>query len=164
MIELYLIRHGLAGEFGTYTNDDERPLTEDGKKKTCLVAKRLMDLGLQFDLILTSPLTRARQTSDILVEIGLSTQWQEANYLASGSITPWLDWLEAWTPGNQERLALVGHEPSLSTWAELLAWGEVKGAVELKKAGVIGLSLPETGSPIGRSTLFWLTPPRFLLG
>lgn len=164
MIELYLIRHGLAGEFGTYTNDDERPLTEDGKKKTRLVAKRLMDLGLQFDLILTSPLTRARQTADILVETGLSTRSQDANYLASGTITPWLDWLEAWTPGNHERLGLVGHEPSLSTWAELLAWGEVKGAVELKKAGVIGLSLPETGSPIGRSTLFWLTPPRFLLG
>lgn len=164
MIELYLIRHGLAGESGTYTNDDERPLTEDGKKKTCLVAKRLMDLGLQFDLILTSPLTRARQTADILLETGLSTQLQEASYLASGTITPWLDWLADWTPGNQQRLALVGHEPSLSTWAELLAWGEVKGAVELKKAGVIGLSLPETGSPIGRSTLFWLTPPRFLLG
>jgi phosphohistidine phosphatase len=167
MIELYLIRHGLAGESGTYTNDDERPLTEDGKKKTRLVAKRLMDLGLQFDLILTSPLVRAKQTADILVDVGLSAHLQQVSYLASGTITPWLNWLADWQPkesNHQERLALVGHEPSLSTWAELLAWGEVKGAVELKKAGVIGLSLPETGSPIGRSTLFWLTPPRFLLG
>jgi len=165
VIELYLIRHGLAGESGTYTNDDERPLTEDGKKKTRLVAKRLIDLGLKFDLILTSPLVRAKQTADILVDVGLSTQLQEANYLASnGNITAWLAWLSTWTPGNHECLALVGHEPSLSTWAEQLTWGEVKGAVELKKAGIIGLTLPETGSPIGRSTLFWLAPPRFLLG
>ncbi|NJP11301.1 MAG: phosphohistidine phosphatase SixA, partial [Leptolyngbyaceae cyanobacterium RU_5_1] len=29
-MDLYLIRHGLAGQHGTYANDDERPLTEDG--------------------------------------------------------------------------------------------------------------------------------------
>jgi phosphohistidine phosphatase len=165
MIELYLIRHGLAGEFGTYPNDNERPLTEDGIKKTRLIANRLIDLGLQFDLILTSPLVRAKQTADILVEVGLGSQLQEVNYLALDSnITAWLSWLSTWVPGNQKRLALVGHEPTLSTWAELLAWGEVKGAIKLKKAGIIALSLPESGSPIGQSTLFWLTPPRFLLG
>jgi phosphohistidine phosphatase len=165
MIELYLIRHGLAGEYGTYANDDERPLTEEGQEKTRLVAKRLLALGLQFDLILSSPLVRAKQTADILVEVGLSAQLQEANCLApSGTLTTWVDWLANWTPGKQGRLAIVGHEPTLSDWAKQLVWGDVKGSVALKKAGVIGLSLPESGSPIGRSTLFWLTPPRFLLG
>lgn len=32
-MELYLIRHGLAAERGTYTNDDERPLTDEGVRK-----------------------------------------------------------------------------------------------------------------------------------
>jgi phosphohistidine phosphatase len=33
----------------------------------------------------------------------------------------------------------------------------------LKKAGAIGLQLPDEGSPIGNSQLFWLTPPRLAL-
>jgi phosphohistidine phosphatase len=56
----------------------------------------------------------------------------------------------------------VGHEPNLSLWAETLLWGKTNGVLTLKKAGVLGLTLPEQ-TPIGNSTLFWLTPPRFLL-
>ncbi|MER3478597.1 MAG: phosphohistidine phosphatase SixA, partial [Leptolyngbya sp. ERB_1_2] len=58
-MKLYLIRHGLAGQHGDHANDDERPLITEGKRKTEQVAKRLRSLELQFDLILTSPLTRA---------------------------------------------------------------------------------------------------------
>lgn len=163
-IDIYLIRHGLAGERGSYENDDQRPLTEEGKKRTRQVAKRLVELDLQLDLILTSPLVRARQTADLLIDAGLATQLEEASYLADGQIDRWLTWLDTWEPGKHRQLALVGHEPSLSEWAELLAWGELSHAIQLKKAGVIGLSLPEQGSPLGRSTLFWLAPPRFLIG
>ncbi|MER3478596.1 MAG: phosphohistidine phosphatase SixA, partial [Leptolyngbya sp. ERB_1_2] len=60
-------------------------------------------------------------------------------------------------------LALVGHEPDLSGWAELLVWGEVRDRILLKKAGMIGLDLPDSGSAISNSQLFWLTPPKFLL-
>lgn len=164
-IELYLIRHGLAGERGTVANDDKRPLTEEGKKKTRQVAKRLRELGLQFDLILTSPLVRAQQTADILMEMGLSPTLEQADFLAhGGSIDAWLDWLRSWNKPEQARLALVGHEPELSAWAEILLWGEEKGTLTLKKAGVLALTVPSVGSPIGRSCLFWLTPPRLLLG
>ncbi|UBF28180.1 phosphohistidine phosphatase SixA [Kovacikia minuta CCNUW1] len=162
--ELYLIRHGLAGEHGSYPNDDERPLTEEGKKKTREIAKRLLDLELNFDLILTSPLVRARQTADILLKVGLSKKLEEASYLApGGSIDAWLEWLRSQQQAHF-CLALVGHEPGLSEWAEILLWGKSRGALTLKKAGVIGMSLPETSSPVGSSSLFWLTPPRFLLG
>ena len=163
-VDLYLIRHGLAGEHGTYANDDERPLTEEGKKKTRQVANRLREFGLQFDRMLTSPLVRARQTADILLDVGLTNQLDESVYLApGGDIMAWLDWLQAHDELNHTSLALVGHEPSLTEWAETLVWGEPRGILELKKAGVIGLALPEKGSPIGNSTLFWLTPPRFLI-
>ena len=60
-------------------------------------------------------------------------------------------------------LALVGHEPDLSQWAELLIWGEAKGVLQLKKAGIIGIEIPDHIDPIGNSILFWLTPPRLLL-
>jgi phosphohistidine phosphatase len=163
-IELYIVRHGLAGEHGTYANDNERPLTEDGKKKTRQVAKRLRDLALHFHLILTSPLVRAKQTADILMDAGLADKLDAEDFLApDGKIEDWITWLQSWQHPETPCLAIVGHEPNLSTWTELLLWGEAKGSIELKKAGVIGLSLPDEGSPIGKSTLFWLTPPRFLL-
>ncbi len=162
---LYLIRHGLAGEHGSYANDNERPLTEEGKQKTRQVARRLVALSLEFDLILTSPLVRAKQTAEILMDSGLGKRLEEFSPLApEGSIEDWLKWLSSWKSGKTGCLALVGHEPGLSTWAETLIWGEARGAIELKKAGIIGLLLPTTGSPVGHSQLFWLTPPRFLLG
>lgn len=162
--EVYFIRHGLAGERGSYANDDERPLTSEGKKKTRQVAKRLVDLGLEFDRLLTSPLVRARQTAEILMEAGLSATLEEADFLAhGGSIEGWLDWLPSWSPGPHNRLALVGHEPDLTTWVETLLWGEARGVMTLKKAGIIGLTLPEQGSPVQQCDLFCLMPPRLLL-
>jgi phosphohistidine phosphatase len=162
-LTLYIIRHGLAGEHGSYANDAERPLTPEGQHKTQQVAKRLKAIDLSFHLILTSPLVRAKQTAEILQEVGLSQHLEESDFLApGGDFEEWLDWLAAWR-SNKTSLAIVGHEPDLSAWAERLIWGEVRQRLVLKKAGAIGLTLPETGTPVGNSELFWLTPPRFLL-
>ena len=161
-IDLYLIRHGLAGQHGDYTNDAERPLTDEGKRKTKQVAKRLVDLGITVDLMLTSPLVRAQQTADICKDAGLSKSLEVADCLATGNIEEWLAWFEGWR-SPEKSLALVGHEPTLSAWAEVLTVGSTTGNFILKKAGVIGLTVPVEESPIGHSQLFWLTPPRLLL-
>jgi phosphohistidine phosphatase len=162
-MDLYLIRHGLAGQHGDYANDDERPLTDEGKQKTRQVAKRLHELGLRFDLILTSPLVRATQTAEILQSSKLSKKLEITDFLApGGNIQDWLSWLETWKAPDKT-LCLVGHEPDLSAWAEQLIWGDVRGKLILKKAGAIGLLLPSTDKPISNSQLFWLSPPRFLL-
>lgn len=162
-MELYIIRHGLAGEHGSYANDDERPLTEEGIRKTKGIAKRLRALKLRFDLVQTSPLVRAKQTAQILQETKLCDQLQEYEQLSpGGKFDAWLSWLQQWKqPG--KCLAIVGHEPDLSAWAEQLVWGEVRHQLILKKAGVIGLLLPDRGELVKHCQLFWLTPPRFLL-
>ena len=164
-MELYLIRHGIAEERGSNNNDQERSLTDLGRQKTHLVAARLYQLGLRFDLILTSPLVRSRQTAEILRFCGLSSQLEESSYLApDGDIHARLrGLLEQQQHLAQSQLALVGHQPDLGQWAEILIWGEAREGLVLKKAGIIGLILPETGSAVGRSWLFWLTPPKFLL-
>jgi phosphohistidine phosphatase len=178
-VELYLIRHGIAQEGGLDITDEERSLTQEGRQKTEKVAQRLKKLGLQFDLIVTSPLVRARQTAEILIGTGLSSQMEESSHLApDGQISNWLvDWLEPKNYSQNTQLALVGHEPCLSNWAEILLWGseivngesragefsEVKAGLVLKKAGMIGIKLPESGSPLGRSQMFCLTPPKYLL-
>ena len=162
---LYLIRHGIAAERGTYADDAERPLTQVGRQKTQEVAAQLQRLDLSFDLILTSPYVRACQTAEILEAAGLSNQVEVSRLLApAGDIQSWLPWLERSRLSGKTHLALVGHEPDLGNWAEILIYREIKGRLRLKKAGIIGLTLPETGSPIGQSYLFWLTPPRLLLG
>ncbi|MBD1910871.1 MULTISPECIES: phosphohistidine phosphatase SixA [unclassified Leptolyngbya] len=163
-IDLYIVRHGLAGEHGSYADDEKRPLTDEGQRKTKQIANRLESFGIRFDSILTSPLVRARQTADIFVAAGLGKTLEESRLLApEGHIQDWLPWFETWKQSGSECLALVGHEPNLSTWAEQLVWGEIRYHIRLKKAGVIGITLPKTGSPIGQGELFWLTPPRFLM-
>ena len=164
-MELYLIRHGIAQVATSDMKDEERSLTEDGRKKTQKVAQRLKNLGLSFDLIATSPLVRSQQTAEILISTGLSSQLEECSYLApEGSIQDWIvQWLMPKNYPSSTRLGLVGHEPCLSNWAEILVWGEAKDSLVLKKAGTIGIETPPNGSLVGRCQMFWLTPPRYLL-
>src|SRR5438105_14345375 len=65
--ELYLIRHGLAAERGeAYPDDSKRPLTSRGIQRLKREAKALNALDVSFDVILTSPLVRTRQTAEAL--------------------------------------------------------------------------------------------------
>lgn len=164
MTLLYLIRHGIAAERELHHTDEERPLTKEGDRKTRKVAERLLELELQFEVILTSPLVRARQTAEILQISGLSSQIEEFPALApGGDIALWLNWYNHWCSISGKTVALIGHQPDLGDWAEILVWGEARDVLIVKKAGVIGITLPETGSPVGNSQLFWLTQPKFLL-
>lgn len=161
MRELYLIRHGLAAQRGTYANDDERPLTEAGQKRTRQVAKRLKKLGLQFDYLLSSPLVRAQQTAEILKAEGLAQAITITTTLAPGGNL--ITWAAEYGDRPWQRLALVGHEPDLGHWAEQLVWSCQPGNLVVKKAAVIGLEVPEAHMTLGSARLFWLTPPRLLL-
>ncbi|BAZ28817.1 phosphohistidine phosphatase SixA [Cylindrospermum sp. NIES-4074] len=164
-MELYLIRHGIAEDREAGIKDEDRKLTKEGRQKTEKIAQRLVTLDLHFDLIITSPLVRAQQTAEILIGAGLSSQLEQSSHLSpEGNINNWLaEWLEPRKYPQKTQLALVGHEPNLSNWAEILLWGEAKERLVLKKAGMIGIKLPEIGSPWGRSHMFWLTPPKYLL-
>ncbi|NEP13063.1 MAG: phosphohistidine phosphatase SixA [Symploca sp. SIO2C1] len=165
-MELYLIRHGIAAERETYTNDEERPLTNKGRYKTSKVAKQLYQRGLRFDLILTSPLVRAKETAAILKDVGLSNRVEEFPSLApDGDIYTWVNWLELARENNrvESSLALVGHQPDLGNWAEILVWGKSREKFVLKKAGLIGLHIPETKTLLSQSELFLLTAPKWLI-
>ncbi|HAC64968.1 MAG TPA: phosphohistidine phosphatase SixA, partial [Cyanothece sp. UBA12306] len=111
-----------------------------------------------------SPLVRAYQTAEILQTVGLSDQLEISNFLSpDGEISDWVNW---WTNSGYNRedshLALVGHQPNLGEWAEILLWGTSQGKIMVKKAGIIGLNLPQVVTPVGRSELFLLTSPKWL--
>ena len=161
--EIYLVRHGLAGQFGEYDDDSVRPLTEEGVKKTTKVAQRLRDFGIQFDRLFTSPYERAYQTAQILQSVGLGESIEPvADLKPNGDDTAILGSL---TKLRREglRVAIVGHEPNLSRLAANLIFGQSSEALTLKKAGVIGLTAPIVGDLVGQCQLFWLVPPRLLV-
>ena len=66
-LSLYLVRHGLAAERGAeWPDDGKRPLVPRGVARLRKEAAALKTLDVTFDVILTSPLTRAKQTADVL--------------------------------------------------------------------------------------------------
>lgn len=164
-MQVYLVRHGIAAPRGTYSHDEKRPLTDIGRKKTVKVAKRLLSVKVKFDLILSSPLVRASQTAEIFQQEGLSKTIDIFSPLKpEGNIEHWLTWLQSWQLDNEKRtLALVGHQPNLGDWAEMLIWGTIKQQIVVKKSGVIGLQLPNIGTPISRSSLFLLLSPKWII-
>lgn len=64
-MEIYLIRHGAAYE---KREDSERHLNNDGVNQCHLTGIALKKLDIQFDLIVSSPKARARQTAEIIAE------------------------------------------------------------------------------------------------
>lgn len=163
-VELYFIRHGLAGVARPSRDDGSRALTRAGVRRTRAVARRLVETGLRLDGLLSSPLARAQQTADILCAVGLASRVEPFPPLRpGGEVDAFLRWLQRWRRAHHRRLGLVGHMPDLGAWAEVLLFGEPRGRLVLKKAGVLGLHLPASGSPVGRSSLFLLVPPRLLV-
>ncbi|MEB3263799.1 MAG: histidine phosphatase family protein [Synechococcus sp.] len=164
--ELLLLRHGIAEERTPEREDASRALTPRGERRTRAVLERLGGLALGCELMVTSPLVRARQTAELAREAGLAGRLLEAAELSpEADPDPLLESCLAGQPpwGGWRRLALVGHEPDLSVLAARLL-GAPPGSLELRKAGVILLALPPQGAPWGSSTLRLLLSPRALLG
>lgn len=63
--ELWLVRHGETrwSSAGKHTSTTDLPLTDDGEDQARSLAPRLAGTG--FDLVLTSPLDRARRTAEL---------------------------------------------------------------------------------------------------
>jgi len=66
--ELWLLRHGEAEPTGGPTADADRRLTPRGEDQARAAGRMLERLGVRFDLIATSPKTRAVQTAQLAAE------------------------------------------------------------------------------------------------
>jgi phosphohistidine phosphatase len=162
MPALYLIRHGIAAERGDdWPDDAKRPLTHKGLARMREVAAGLHAMGADVDVVLSSPLVRARETA------GLVSEAQKPSppvvlipALAPGGtpaeVAEELGRHAAWAA-----LALVGHEPGLG---ELAAWLiGARAALALKKGGACRIdvaSLPP--APARSGQLVWLATPKML--
>ncbi len=154
---VYLVRHAIAEEAGAWQDKDEtRPLTQEGIRKMREVAGGLSAVVDGLDRICSSPLTRARQTAEILAR----------QFKFKEDLLVWEELIPGAKPQALERklksldvpsVALVGHEPHLGyVISYFLAGTEDAVRVDFKKAGVCcldyGASLP--------ATLLWFIPPK----
>ena len=160
MLELYLIRHGLAAQRGEeWPDDSKRPLTSQGIAKMKKEARGLVALDVSFDQIIASPLVRTRQTADVIAE----ALKNKPPITTSDSLAP------AGTPAavideiakhvRKPRIALVGHEPNLGELAAQLI--RSRTPLEFKKGGVCRIDF-DVLPPKGAGALRWFVTPRML--
>ncbi|HEY3886297.1 MAG TPA: phosphohistidine phosphatase SixA [Vicinamibacterales bacterium] len=159
MLELFLIRHGLAGERGReYPDDAKRPLTPAGVAKLRKEARALEDIGVVFDEIICSPLVRARQTADVFAEMKNKPAVVQSDALAPSG-TPAAVIQELMKHLRKGKLALVGHEPNLGELAAHLLGAH--NPFEFKKGGVCRIDF-DVPPAKGAGLLRWLVTPKIL--
>jgi phosphohistidine phosphatase len=159
-MQLLLIRHAIAVPRGTPDiPDDERPLTKRGRRRFRSAARGLARLVARPDFLLSSPLPRARETADIAArEWGKRVEVTEEPALAGGTVEQISKVLERF-PGDST-VAIVGHEPDLSSFLAHLLDTKASERLTFRKGGVACVEVP--GSPGNGGTLTWYLPPRVL--
>lgn len=162
--EIFILRHGIAADHGTYKRDSERPLTEEGIEKTTKIAKVIQKMDLGLDLVLSSPYVRARETAEILAkETGLKKQLYFSDHLmVEGDPIELIREIQKNYMG-YKRMVLVGHEPYLSGFISALSAGSASSFIELKKAGFAKLSLMGELRYNRCAVLEWLLAPKQML-
>jgi phosphohistidine phosphatase len=161
-MRLYIVRHAIAAPHGAPgISDDERPLTEEGIKKMKKGVAGLKALDVFPEVILTSPLPRARETAEIVrVALGPAIDLRDLRALAPGGDREEL-YQELRDREEAREVMLVGHQPSLGEIAGDIAFRSAGCFLDLKKGGACAIDL-ERFAPVPRGTLLWLLTPSLL--
>lgn len=164
-MELFVIRHAIAEPLGKENgfSDEKRRLTAEGGNRMREVMKGLAKLGVEFDLILTSPLARAVETAEIVgTAAGLTKKEikQSVNLAPGASVESLFAEIKGLT--GVEAIALIGHQPDLGVLISRIIQS-VAGdlSIQLKKGSVCCLNVTET-VPTLRGDMVWLLTPRQL--
>ncbi len=119
-MEIYLVRHGAAY---IKEEDPERHLNNDGLNQCHLTGRALRRLDIMFDLIVSSPKVRARQTAEIIAE---EVNYPNKEIKITETLQPATDPKETISFLNEltdmKKVLLAGHLPLLGNLAsELLS-------------------------------------------
>jgi phosphohistidine phosphatase len=145
-MNLYLMRHANAG-LGRENPllDARRSLVKEGKEQCILMARTMNALKVQVDVIVSSPLKRARQTAQLVgTEMGY-----DARVEVSPALGPDADY------SGFENVMLVGHNPNLFQFLGRLITGNGGAAIRMRKGSVARLKMDRHPA-----LLQWLIDPR----
>ena len=154
----YFLRHGIAVEPGEWRGSDaDRPLTPDGCKRMEREAKAIAALLPDLELIVTSPLLRARQTAEFVAQRLRLRNLIQDDRVAHGFNARTCQAILT-EHADAQSVMFVGHDPTMSaTVGKLIG----DGNVELKKAALAGIDVADRTSTSG--TLIFLIPPKVLV-
>ena len=157
--KLFILRHGIAAERGGFTHDSERTLTSEGEEEMERVAKGMQKLGLEFDLILSSPYVRARQTAEIVADrFKMKVKFTD-NLIPSAEAKKLLREIEA-DYGSARNILLASHDPFVSAFMSIMVAGSPAMVVDFKKGGLCKVVCHKL--TMGMGQLKWLLTPRQL--
>jgi len=135
-MRLYLMQHALA-----YSSEEnsERALSPAGVEQAKQSAHGIRRLGLEFDLIMTSPKRRAKQTAALVAE---GVRYPYSDIMTTEALMPdqepdaLLEHLQK--ESTDSRILIVGHLPHLARLAEALTGG---GDMIFENAGLTCLEM-----------------------
>ncbi len=157
MQNIFILRHGHAEELDQVQqkNDFDRKLTEEGIDKVTKLASFLNKMEENIELILTSPLVRAKETATIMSKILVpKPDMKVVEFLTSGvSVKEIAKGLMTFNSLNN--VLLVGHAPDLEIFLGKLINAE---RIKLKKSALAKVALNEGVELAG--DLIWLVVPK----
>ncbi|MDC8447907.1 MAG: histidine phosphatase family protein [Nitrospira sp.] len=161
-MDCILVRHGIAVEPDEWDGTEEnRPLTEKGKRRVRQVAEGLAALDCKPTHLFTSPFVRAYDTARLLRAVVCPTLKVETREeLVVGAKPQQLVELLHALPADAV-VVCVGHEPQLGEVVSLLLCGKALPNFPLKKAGAALIESEDVLNQ-GRGRLCWWLQPRQL--
>lgn len=158
-MDCILIRHGIAVEPKEWEGSEEnRPLTEKGKKRVRQAAAGLAALNCRPTHLLSSSFVRAYDTARLLRTVVCpSLKVETRDELAVGSAPERIVALLRSLPLESVVLC-VGHEPLLGEVAGLLLCGKATSNFPMKKAGAALIHLPGNVTSGQGQLRWWLQP------
>ena len=175
-MKLYILRHGEAGKRPPVgSKSSEASLTITGQNEITEVSKAIMELGLKFDLIATSPLKAAYQTAEILSYGGSKLKSKDKRKIERimYRIEKWdelkpegkkqLLWRKLSKLDSESSILIVGHEPGLGEIiSEVIVPNDHPiNNVHLKKGSLAKVEI-FTFRPKTKGKLDWLISPKIL--
>jgi phosphohistidine phosphatase len=154
MTELRLLRHADAGDPEAWTRpDDERPLSEKGRKHAERLGRLLATTKDRPEVFITSPKVRAHQTAE-LAAAAADTRIVVDDRLGGPLDLVTIERIVA-DAGSPARPVLVGHDPDFSeVLAELIGIGELP----MKKGAYARIDI-DPPFRAGTGLLRYLLPP-----
>jgi phosphohistidine phosphatase len=152
-MRVLVIRHAHAAPQSPGMSDADRTLTAEGERRFRAAARGLAAI-VRPDVLLTSPLLRARQTAAI-AGAAWTLEPRPERALASGPVDQIFDLLGDQPP--DATVALVGHEPTVSLLVATLAGLPSADAVAFEPGAAALLEWDGPGR--GSGWLVWFLPP-----
>ncbi len=154
---LTFVRHAEASSGAA--SDFERRLTQHGKNQAAQLAAFYATIKYPPELILSSPVVRARQTAEVIKQRLESATFLEQAWLSCG-MNPENCLCEISSFTRFKSILLVGHEPDLSKTIAFLLGSPNLRSIPVVTASICALEIPSFGP--GTAALQYFLPPDLL--